>query len=335
VRGAAPRRDHPRRAAGRLSRARGRAAGHGDRSVIAEAIEAGGSTLRDYARPDGELGYFAARFTVYDREGEACRCGAPVRRSSRAAVRLSIARVPALAAALTRIGPRCRGAAISARGLRPPAPLFHGPPRDYSMANTPQAKKRIRRNANREAINHARISRIRTFIKQVESALAAGKKDEAAEALKGTAGARSRSRSRRASQEHRIAEIVAPVQAGCRAGLTRVHKNGFQMGRSGCSGGPFRFATFKKGRNSRDSRDYRKVNFEKARNSAVSASFRQFSLSSRFISLCEKTGLESCRRGFQKHLPRRESAPGAREKETVGRATRIAGNGSFCLGARG
>jgi small subunit ribosomal protein S20 len=52
------------------------------------------------------------------------------------------------------------------------------------MANTPQAKKRIRRNADRMAINHARISRIRTFVKQVESAIAAGKKKEAAEALK-------------------------------------------------------------------------------------------------------------------------------------------------------
>jgi small subunit ribosomal protein S20 len=52
------------------------------------------------------------------------------------------------------------------------------------MANTPQAKKRIKRNANRAAINHSRISRIRTFIKQVESAIAAGKKKEAAEALK-------------------------------------------------------------------------------------------------------------------------------------------------------
>ena len=51
------------------------------------------------------------------------------------------------------------------------------------MANTPQAKKRIRRNANREAINHARISRIRTFIKAVESAVAAGKKDDAVKAL--------------------------------------------------------------------------------------------------------------------------------------------------------
>ncbi|HEX2624714.1 MAG TPA: 30S ribosomal protein S20 [Sphingomicrobium sp.] len=52
------------------------------------------------------------------------------------------------------------------------------------MANTPQAKKRIRRNANRAQINGARVSRIRTFIKAVESALAAGKKEEAADALK-------------------------------------------------------------------------------------------------------------------------------------------------------
>ena len=52
------------------------------------------------------------------------------------------------------------------------------------MANTPQAKKRIRRNANRATINQARTSRIRTFVKQVESALAAGNKKEAAEALK-------------------------------------------------------------------------------------------------------------------------------------------------------
>ena len=52
------------------------------------------------------------------------------------------------------------------------------------MANTPQAKKRIRRNANRAAINGARVSRIRTFIKAVESAVVAGNKDQAAEALK-------------------------------------------------------------------------------------------------------------------------------------------------------
>jgi small subunit ribosomal protein S20 len=51
------------------------------------------------------------------------------------------------------------------------------------MANTPQAKKRIRRNASRATVNHARVSRIRTFVKLVESAIAAGKKKEAAEAL--------------------------------------------------------------------------------------------------------------------------------------------------------
>jgi len=52
------------------------------------------------------------------------------------------------------------------------------------MANTPQAKKRIRRNANRAEINRSRIGRIRTFIKAVESAIASGKKSDAAEALK-------------------------------------------------------------------------------------------------------------------------------------------------------
>lgn len=51
------------------------------------------------------------------------------------------------------------------------------------MANTPQAKKRIRRNATRQTINHSRVSRIRTFIKAVEAAIASGKKSEAAEAL--------------------------------------------------------------------------------------------------------------------------------------------------------
>ncbi len=52
------------------------------------------------------------------------------------------------------------------------------------MANTPQAEKRIRRNANRAAVNKARVSRIRTFVKKVESSLAAGDAAAAAEALK-------------------------------------------------------------------------------------------------------------------------------------------------------
>lgn len=53
------------------------------RAVIADAIEAGGSTLRDHIRADGSLGYFQHSFSVYDREGEACRtpgCGGTVNR---------------------------------------------------------------------------------------------------------------------------------------------------------------------------------------------------------------------------------------------------------------
>lgn len=52
------------------------------------------------------------------------------------------------------------------------------------MANTPQAKKRIRRNANRAEINGARMSRIRSFLKKVEGAIAGGDKQTAADALK-------------------------------------------------------------------------------------------------------------------------------------------------------
>ncbi len=45
------------------------------RHVLEQAIGDGGSTLRDYAQPDGELGYFATRFAVYGREGQACARG--------------------------------------------------------------------------------------------------------------------------------------------------------------------------------------------------------------------------------------------------------------------
>jgi formamidopyrimidine-DNA glycosylase len=50
------------------------------KEVLLAAIEAGGSTLRDYARPDGELGYFSKQWRVYGREGESCGCGTPIRR---------------------------------------------------------------------------------------------------------------------------------------------------------------------------------------------------------------------------------------------------------------
>jgi small subunit ribosomal protein S20 len=52
------------------------------------------------------------------------------------------------------------------------------------MANTPQAKKRIRRNDRRKIINGNRVGRIRTFVKKVEAAIASGDKAVAAEALK-------------------------------------------------------------------------------------------------------------------------------------------------------
>jgi small subunit ribosomal protein S20 len=52
------------------------------------------------------------------------------------------------------------------------------------MANTPQSKKRARQTERRTAVNKARRSRIRTFLKKVEEALAAGDRAAAAEALK-------------------------------------------------------------------------------------------------------------------------------------------------------
>jgi len=53
------------------------------RQVIADAIEAGGSTLRDHIRADGSLGYFQHSFSAYDRAGEPCRthgCGGTIGR---------------------------------------------------------------------------------------------------------------------------------------------------------------------------------------------------------------------------------------------------------------
>lgn len=51
------------------------------RAILTEAIEAGGSTLRDFAASDGSLGYFQNRFRVYDQEGKPCAaCGSSIRR---------------------------------------------------------------------------------------------------------------------------------------------------------------------------------------------------------------------------------------------------------------
>ena len=65
----------PRKPGGKVSRAKLEALADAIPAVLEEAIQAGGSTLRDFAAPDGELGYFSKSFDVYDREGDACRRG--------------------------------------------------------------------------------------------------------------------------------------------------------------------------------------------------------------------------------------------------------------------
>jgi formamidopyrimidine-DNA glycosylase len=71
---------HPSRAGGSISRPRLERLVPAIKAVLMEAILAGGSTLRDFASPTGELGYFSKSFAVYGREGQACACGGAVKR---------------------------------------------------------------------------------------------------------------------------------------------------------------------------------------------------------------------------------------------------------------
>lgn len=74
---------HPERAGGRVGTSRLERLATEIRAVLTEAIEAGGSSLRDYRQTDGELGYFQHVFRVYDREGEPCPtlgCDGTIRR---------------------------------------------------------------------------------------------------------------------------------------------------------------------------------------------------------------------------------------------------------------
>ncbi len=64
---------HPRKQGGKVTKPQLARLVPAIRNVLETSIRDGGSTLRDYAQPDGELGYFATRFDVYDRTGEACR----------------------------------------------------------------------------------------------------------------------------------------------------------------------------------------------------------------------------------------------------------------------
>lgn len=71
----------PRTPAGKVNRAAIARLVPAIKQVLVAAIAAGGSTLRDFARPDGELGYFAKEWLVYGREGEPCRtCGTRIAR---------------------------------------------------------------------------------------------------------------------------------------------------------------------------------------------------------------------------------------------------------------
>lgn len=73
----------PKRKAGNLSMARARKLVPIIRDVLNEAIEAGGSSLKDFRQADGDLGYFQHNFAVYGREGETCRtpdCNTPITR---------------------------------------------------------------------------------------------------------------------------------------------------------------------------------------------------------------------------------------------------------------
>jgi formamidopyrimidine-DNA glycosylase len=71
---------HPKRAGGSVSLERLERLVIAIKAVLGEAIEAGGSSLRDFISPDGELGYFSKTFSVYDREGQPCCDGGIVKR---------------------------------------------------------------------------------------------------------------------------------------------------------------------------------------------------------------------------------------------------------------
>jgi formamidopyrimidine-DNA glycosylase len=71
----------PRKPGGKVSKPKLDALALAIPEVLEEAIRAGGSSLKDFAAPDGELGYFSKQFDVYDREGEPCRsCSGTVKR---------------------------------------------------------------------------------------------------------------------------------------------------------------------------------------------------------------------------------------------------------------
>lgn len=72
---------HPQRAANRVSVKRYRSLAHKTKRILTDAIQAGGTTLKDFQRADGQPGYFRHALKIYGREGEPCpRCHSSIRR---------------------------------------------------------------------------------------------------------------------------------------------------------------------------------------------------------------------------------------------------------------
>lgn len=85
------------------------------------------------------------------------------------------------------------------------------------MANHQSAKKRIRRNERRRVINHARIARIRTFVKKVEEAISAGDKNVAQAALKEAQPEMQRGVSRGVLHKNTVSRKISRLNARVKA----------------------------------------------------------------------------------------------------------------------
>ena len=85
------------------------------------------------------------------------------------------------------------------------------------MANHKSAKKRIIRNENRSRINSARVSRIRTFVKKVEAAIASGNADTAREALRAAQPELQRGVSRGVLHKNTVSRKISRLAARVKA----------------------------------------------------------------------------------------------------------------------
>ncbi len=75
---------HPRRQAGTLSRSEAEDLYAAIQEVLADGIEYGGTTFRDYRNASGAIGSFQSKLAVYGRKGEKCRCGTPIEKTKEA-----------------------------------------------------------------------------------------------------------------------------------------------------------------------------------------------------------------------------------------------------------